>query len=123
MKLESEISQAIRLAAPPQGVILWRNNVGALLNPQGVPIRFGLANDSRAINARLKSADLIGIKRLTVTADMVGSTIGQFVSVEVKAPTAAWRGADRVAAQQRWRDLVLSWGGVAVITDDERVVL
>jgi hypothetical protein len=96
--------------------MLWRNNVGALQTPAGAWVRFGLANDSPALNKRLKSADLIGVRRVLIGPQHIGHTIGQFVSREAKHAT--WRpGEDpaRETAQFAWAALVNSWGGDARI--------
>ena len=115
---ESSVQAEIRLLASQRGWRLFRNNVGVLVDVNGRPVRFGLANDSKALNKQFKSADLIGIIPVVVTQEMVGNTIGVFASVEVKHPD--WRptvGDERYQAQCRWRDLILSLGGYAVITN------
>lgn len=108
---ESRVQSEIRLAAPSLGMRLHRNNVGCLKNENGVPVRYGLANDSPQLNARLKSSDLIGWRRLVVTPEHVGTTVAQFVSIECKAPGWRYRGDDREQAQQRWLALVAAEGG------------
>ena len=116
---ESRVQSEVRLAAPKQNMLLFRNNVGALLNADGRPVRYGLANDSKQLNERIKSADLIGVRRVLITPQHVGTVIGQFTSIECK-----WRGwkpgedAKRERAQKEWATLVQSWGGHAVITCD-----
>ena len=55
-------------------------------------VRFGLANESKAMNQQYKSADLIGIKPVTVTPEMVGMTLGLFVSVECKRTGWTYKG-------------------------------
>lgn len=110
---EQAASNAIRVAASQRGDCLFRNNVGALLDPRGVPVRYGLANDSKQLNAMLKSADLIGIRRLLITPAHVGQHVGQFMSIEVKRPGWRFTGAGREAAQQAWAMRVTAFGGVA----------
>lgn len=113
---ESSIQAAIRLAASQRGWRLFRNNVGVMTREDGVPVRFGLANDSKQMNQQYKSGDLCGIIPRVITQDMVGKVLGQFVSVEVKHPD--WKprvGDERYQAQCRWRDLINSLGGYAVI--------
>lgn len=115
---ESSVQAEIRLLASQRGWRLFRNNVGVMTREDGVPVRFGLANDSRAMNQTYKSGDLIGIMPLVITPEHVGHTIGVFTSIEVKHPD--WKPSEsdeRYAAQCRWRDLVLSLGGYAVITN------
>src|SRR5690242_17560516 len=79
---EANVQSRVRLAAPARGFRLFRNNVGVLTDDRGVPVRYGLANDSKALNKALKSSDLIGWRRLPITADMVGSVVAQFASFE-----------------------------------------
>lgn len=109
---ESRVQSEVRLAAAAAGMTLWRNNVGVLKNPNGVPVRFGLANDSPALNKRLKSGDLIGWKALEITRAHVGAKVAQFVSLEVKSAGWTYSGTDREQAQGRWAALVSASGGV-----------
>lgn len=115
---EAAVTSRVRLEASAKGYTLWRNNVGALLDKRGVPVRFGLANDSAAMNTRIKSADWIGWRKVVVTPDMVGQTLAVFASVEMKE--AGWRysGAGREAAQMTWAQLVAASGGVGVIVSE-----
>lgn len=110
---ESRQDSLLAMEADRKGVILWRNNVGALLDKRGVPVRYGLANESKKINERMKSSDRIGIKPVLITQPMVGRVIGQFVAREVKE--AGWRytGKGREEAQYNFIRLVISYGGDA----------
>lgn len=110
---EGAVQARVRLEAPRRGVKLWRNNVGVLEDARGVPVRYGLANDSKALNSVLKSADLIGIRPVLVTHEHMGKTIGQFVSREIKHSGWTYGGTPREVAQQNWAALVLSCGGDA----------
>ena len=116
MRSEAFAQSQVRLEAPAAGVTLWRNNVGVLVDLTGRPVRFGLANESSALNARLKSSDLIGWRAVVVTPEMVGRRIAQFVSRECKAPGWAYRGDPREVAQKAWLDLVTVAGGDACFT-------
>lgn len=109
---ESEVQARVRLAAAAaQDMRLWRNNVGVLIDKRGVPVRFGLANDSAALNAQLKSSDLIGWQRVTIEPHHVGTVIAQFVARECKHSGWVWTGTAREQAQQRWLDLINADGG------------
>ena len=114
---EARVQSEIRLAAPAKGYRLFRNNVGALLDARGVPVRFGLANDSKALNERYKSGDLIGWRRLVITPQMVGSTVAQFTSLECKEASWTYRGDAHEVAQARWAALVASEGGYATFAN------
>lgn len=115
-KSEAWVQSAVRLAMAAQGVKLFRNNVGALKDERGRLVRYGLGNDSAQINAVLKSADLIGIRPVTITAQHVGHKFGQFVSRECKAPGWQYTGAPREVAQLNWVRLVNACGGDAAFT-------
>ena len=114
---EDDVKKVILLKASKLGWRLWRNNVGVLKDERGVPIRFGLANTSKAVNGELKSGDLIGIRPVLITPDMVGKVIGQFVSRECKESHWKYNPRDtRDVAHGRWAALVNSLGGDAKVT-------
>lgn len=98
---ETVIQQQIRLALGSRSDLrLFRNNTGTLPDPRtGRPIRFGLAKGS---------ADLIGLRTVTVTPDMVGQRLAVFTSIEVKTATG------RLMPEQRnWLEMVRERGGIA----------
>lgn len=110
---ESRQQSLVRLDAAQRGIWLTRNNVGALLDERGVPIRYGLANESKAQNQAVKSADLIGIRPILIGPQHVGTIIGQFVSREVKHAAWTYKGDKHEIAQLAWANFVLSKGGDA----------
>lgn len=114
---ESAIQAQVRLEAAKLGLLLCRNNVGAGTLDNGNFIRWGLANDSANLNKAVKSADLIGIRRVLIEPYHVGGVIGQFVSREVKR--AGWRYGDSATerAQLKWATIVNSYGGDAKFTN------
>jgi hypothetical protein len=112
---ESRVVSMVRLRAAALGRRLWRNNVGQLLDANGRPVRYGLANESKALNARLKSGDLIGFETITITPDMVGQRVARFLSVECKAEGWKYNPKDEhEAAQMRWANMVNEAGGRAI---------
>lgn len=114
---EGAALNAVRLEAGRRGWRLFRNNLGAMQDPRtGRVVRYGLANESKQMNEAVKSGDLIGPVPMIVEQHHVGRQIALFGSVECKAKGAR-TDPERIAAQERWRDLVLSMGGYAVITD------
>ena len=119
---EAAIQTRIRLEASAKGCRLWRNNVGACYTSEGAFLRYGLANDSAAMNKKIKSADLVGIRPVKITPQHVGGTIGQFVAREVKR--AGWRysGSPREEAQLAFLSLVLAMGGDAGFSDGEGTI-
>ncbi len=115
--LEAGVQAQVRLDASRRGWRLWRNNVGVLPDARGVPVRYGLANDSKAVNTNIKSGDLIGIRPVLIGPQHLGHCIGQFVSAEIKRPGWTYNPKDeRQAAQMAWAQLICSMGGYAVIT-------
>ncbi len=112
MPSEQSIQQHIRIACSTGNTRLFRNNTGTLKDANGRPVQFGLCKGS---------ADLIGWKRVTVTEDMVGSTVAVFLSIEVKTATGRLR-----PEQQQWLDAVQSAGGIAGVArsvgDAERLL-
>jgi hypothetical protein len=115
---EGRVQSEVRLAAARQGKYLFRNNVGAGKLDNGSFVRWGLANESAAVNAKIKSADLIGIERVLITPEMVGSVIGRFLSVEVKRRDWKFSGTIKEMAQVTWASLINAQGGRAVITNN-----
>lgn len=116
---EARVQSRVRLEAPGRGVRLWRNNVGVLRDDTGRPVRYGLANETAALNRELKSGDLIGWRRRLITGADVGFVIAQFVSRECKPEDWRMAGPGDVRrfaheqAQQRWIDLINADGGDA----------
>jgi hypothetical protein len=110
---ESYVQSLIRLEAPKRNCVLFRNNVGVLFDKTNRPVRFGLANDSKQLNEKIKSADLIGWRKIEITQSMVGTHIAQFLSRECKEPNWIYKGTPREIAQLEWAKLVISAGGDA----------
>jgi len=96
---EQDIQSKIMLALSEAGSLIFRNNTGtgwvgraeritshryAKVAPGDVVVRA-----ARPLHAGLcvGSSDLIGVTPVTVTPDMVGSTIGVFTAAEVKSKT------------------------------------
>lgn len=119
-KTEAYSQSLVRLAAPRVGMRLYRNNVGVLKDERGRPVRYGLANDSKALNEQIKSADLIGWRSVSIGPQHVGRTLAVFVSRECKRPGWTFNPNDsHEVAQARWRDMVLAAGGDAAFTTGE----
>lgn len=119
---EAAISNLVRKEASDKGARLWRNNLGAAHMQNGSFLRYGLANESTAVNKVIKSADLIGIQPITITQKHVGRVIGQFMSREIKKSGWSYAGTDREKAQLNWADLILSLGGNACFAVGEGTI-
>lgn len=113
---ESHLLQRIRLKASQIGWRLFRNNVGvAWAGKPCIPcmqrmvrIRYGLC---------VGSSDLIGWRPITITQQMVGTTVAIFLAVEVKTPSG------RVSDEQNaFLDAVTASGGDArVVRFEEQI--
>ena len=110
---ESAAQALVQLEASHARIRLWRNNNGATYTPEGKMVRYGLANVSKAVNKRIKSSDLIGIRPLHIEQRHVGTVVGQFIAREMKRPGWHYTGTDREVAQLKFLNLVLSMGGDA----------
>jgi hypothetical protein len=116
---EAAVDTRVCLQAPKLGWRLWRNNVGAGKLENGSFVRWGLANESTAMNRKIKSADRIGIAPVLIKPEHVGQTIGQFCSIEVKHGAWKYTGTEHEEAQLRWAKLVTSLGGLAMFSTGE----
>ena len=121
---EAGVANHIRLRVAQQGGLLWRNNVGAMESADGRIVRYGLANESKAVNQKVKSSDFVGVIPIPITPDMVGFTIGQFIAIETKKPGWKFTGNPRELAQRKFLELVVSKGGRGYFTNgiDELVI-
>lgn len=120
---EAAVQQAVRMEASRAGGRLWRNNLGAVKMPDGGYLRYGLANDSTAMNKRLKSSDLVGIRPVLITQHMVGRTIGQFMAREIKRPGWEFRGDARERAQLAFLTLIYALGGDACFANSTGTIM
>lgn len=137
IKSEAVVQSEIRAEAGARGVLLWRNNSGAIEEPDGRVTRYGLGNDSAMVNRRIKSSDLIGLVQMrgprAIIAMEINAPVGRFIAVECKRSDwrfpDAWRGATpdtieqtraptddagkRTLAQWRFLCIVHKAGGLA----------
>jgi hypothetical protein len=99
---ETDLQQRIRLAVGAlPGFRLWRNNSGKLPDPRtGRWVQFGVASPG--------GSDLIGYRSVTITPDMVGSTVAVFTAVEIKTATGR-----ATPAQRQFIDHIRRAGGIS----------
>ncbi len=116
---ESAVQQRLRIHGSNRGLRLWRNNRGALKDERGVPVRYGLANESSAMDKLIKSSDLIGILPRQVQPGDVGRVFGILISIEAKPQGWRYGGSEREEAQLRWLNLVSSYGGLGCFAQSE----
>ena len=102
---ETDLMDRIRLACSTGDTRLWRNNVGLAYTRDGRPVRFGLHPGS---------PDLIGLRTIVLTPDMVGQRLAVFIGIEVKASHG------RISADQgRFLDFLRAAGAMAGIVRSE----
>lgn len=112
---ESSVQQRIRLDAPNFNIELYRNNSGSLQDSTGRWVRYGLANESKALNEEIKSSDLIGITPVVAYIQDIGwVTLGVFTAIETKPSDWKFNQSDkRAIAQAKFHDIVRKAGGFA----------
>lgn len=111
---ENNVSSSVRLRAGELGHWLMRNNSGAFQDDTGRLIRFGLGNESKRLNDRIKSSDLIGIVPVKIEPSMVGKIIGVFTAAETKPENWKLLPSDkRGHAQQAFIEAIRERGGMA----------
>lgn len=111
---EAPVSQRARLALIEAGGFGMRNNVGACQDETGRHIRFGLMNESKAVNEQYKSSDLIDCIPVLIKPHHVGRVFGLFFAGETKR--SDWKlqpGDKRAQAQLRFINLIRKNGGAA----------
>lgn len=111
---EASLQRQIMLELSRRGFTVWRQNVGVgwAGDATNLPGNRVLIDNARPLRCGLckGSGDLIGLRSIEITPEMIGAKIAQFVSVEVKTP----RG--RVSeAQQIFADFVAEAGGLGLI--------
>lgn len=123
MTSESAVSQHAQYALTQLGGFAMRNNLGVAFDANGRPVRYGLMNESKSVNAEYKSSDLIDCVPITIQPYHVGRTFGLFVALETKQSDWKLRPSDAHAqAQLRFLNLIRRNGGAAdFITHAEQV--
>lgn len=123
MTSEAVVSQKVQYELCRLGGYGMRNNCGAAFDATGRPIRYGLMNESRAVNSEYKSSDLIDCLPILIQPHHVGRTFGLFVALETKQSDWKLRPSDSHAqAQLRFINLIRKNGGMADFVTDARQV-
>ncbi|QZI87827.1 hypothetical protein SIPHO054v2_p0026 [Vibrio phage 103E44.1] len=115
---EAKATINVRARASEWNMKMFRNNSGMLPNPDtGIPVRFGLGNESAKLNKELKSGDLVGFSEITVTPEMVGKKMAVFTNIEVKSLgfviKDVYNKNSREYAQNEFNKLVTNANGIA----------
>lgn len=120
LKDESEVQQLIQIQAMHHGCNLLRNNSGCLPDMTGRTVRFGLGNISKKHNDNIKSSDLVGITKVTITKEMIGKTLGVFTAIEVKKE--GWNVDKKFDKREQAQHNFINWvrgnGGFASFCSD-----
>lgn len=111
---ERRIQSEILLALAEHGLSGWRQNVGTGWAGEVQKLKDGsvLIRNPRPLKAGLcrGSSDIIGLRPVVVTPEMVGQTLAQFAAIEVKQP-----GSYPTKDQRHFLEFVQSKGGLAVV--------
>lgn len=124
---EAPVSQRAQLALIEAGGLAMRNNIGVAFDEYGRAVRFGLMNESKAVNEQYKSSDLIDCIPVLIKPHHIGRVFGLFFAGETKR--SDWKlqpGDKRAQAQLRFIDLIRKNGGAADFirsADDVRQIL
>jgi hypothetical protein len=116
---EKAIQSTVMLAASQAGLTIWRNNTGQAWTGDATRLKDGsvLIRNPRPLHVGLckGSADLIGIRPVVVTPEMLGQTLAQFTAIEVKTPRGKLS-----EPQARFLAFVESKGGLALVARSAR---
>lgn len=113
------------MASGYEHVLMWRNNLGAY-RPEGSRrvVRYGLCNDSAALNDKFKSSDLVGGTPLVVKPHHVGMQLLIFTAIEVKS--SKWdpnKNRAHERAQLRFINAVRAAGGIGFFCNEPQQYL
>jgi hypothetical protein len=111
---EKRTQTEIMLAVSTSGAVVFRNNCGVAVYPDGSRVKYGVCNPG--------GSDLIGWRTVSITPEMVGKDLAVFLALEVKTKTSKSTTED----QKRFIENVRRAGGIAGIvrsTDDAIALL
>lgn len=112
MKPESQIQNELKLEYIDLNGRAYRNNSGVLNNEDGVPVRYGLGNESKRINNVRKSSDLVGFLPVVITQAMVGHTVAVLTVTEAKKEGWRYTAIEDERAQKAFIDIIVKYGGI-----------
>lgn len=119
---EKQVRELLKQEATKRGIILFPNpcGVGWVGKAERAGTAVIIGNPRRVEFGLFKEApDFVGIRKVKITPDMVGKTIGQFVGVETKKPD--WRRSktnEHEAGQENGIKKIRSAGGCAGFVRD-----
>jgi hypothetical protein len=115
---EDWVMSNVLLESSALGSRLWRNNVGATVTENGF-LRYGICNETPAVNKVLKSSDFIGCTPIVIDWTHVGRTFGIYTAIETKKQGWNFKGTEREVGQLNYINLVKSIGGIAGFISDK----
>lgn len=86
---EHDIQNSIRIELGKHGIYTERMNAGSFWSGKTVAHdgkHLVLSDPTRIMGAVAGTSDLIGFRSVKITPDMVGTTVAQFIAIEVKKP-------------------------------------
>lgn len=101
---ETTYRNQLQIELSKHGIRLWRHVVSLLFARDGTPIKIGSEGQ----------ADLWGIMPVKITQDMVGDTVGVFISIETKSEHGRTQ-KKRAELQENWKNAIIALGGIAII--------
>lgn len=101
---ETKIQNRIMIKMSQKGYLIWRNQVGLFKTLDGRTVNIGIKG----------SSDLMAIKPIVITPEMVGQKLAVFVAVEVK--TATGRQSE---PQKKWQKAVEKLGVKYILARSE----
>lgn len=120
---EEAVTAEARLEMGRRGIITMRNNVGVLEDKYGRPVRYGLCNETPAMNKAVKSSDDILIIPYLVQPKDVGRKIGIFGAAEYKKRNWTYTGNGREEAQNQFHRMVRAAGGIGFFVNSGKCVI
>lgn len=141
MNKETVIQNKIRCRLSELGILTFRNETGMGYGHSFIKMALNFIKSSNPalyykVNSIIQkgiikfgfgqgSSDLIGIKEVLITPEMVGQKIGQFVALETKKPNHK-TDKKRLEQQTNFINMIKSKGGLAGFVEDlsqaERII-
>lgn len=120
---ENAVAAEARLMLGRYGIVAMRNNVGVLEDKNGRPVRYGLCNETPAMNKTIKSSDDILAIPYVVKPQDVGRKLGIIGGVEYKKRNWVFSGNGRETPQLNFHRMLHAVGGVGIFANSGQSVI